>query len=311
MMATPPRIVSLLPSSTEIVCALGLEEALVGISHACDYPASVAARPRLSRPKIDIHTDSSTIDREVRTLLRDGLSIYQIDIERLRTLQPDLIITQDQCEVCAVPYADVIEAARQALGSHVEIISLRPTMLQDIWEDIRRVGVATGREHQADAVLEALFARVKTIMGESVMVRTAPRVAVIEWIDPLILGGNWMPELIRLAGGHDGLCRMGEHSIAVDWQTVQDYAPQVLAVIPCGYKLEQTLAELSTLQRLPEWDATPAVRQGRVYAVDGNDYFNRPGPRIVDSLEILAGLIHPNLFGAYLPEAGKAYQQIA
>ncbi len=310
-MTTPPRIISLLPSSTEIVCGLGLEDALVGISHECDYPASITDRPRLTTPNINIHADSRTIDREVRTLVRDGLSIYKIDTEQLRTLQPDLIITQDQCEVCAVPYAEVVDATRQVLGSQVEVLSLRPTMLHDIWDDIRRIGEATGHIGQADALLEALFDRVKAIMAESTTIKEPPRVAVIEWIEPLILAGNWVPEMIQIVGAHDGLGKMGEHSLPVEWRTVQDYAPDVLLIIPCGYKLDQTLVELPTLQNLPGWREMPAVRQGQVYAVDGNAYFNRPGPRIVDSLEILAGLIHPDLFGEYLPEAGQAYQRVA
>lgn len=306
----PSRIISLLPSSTEIVCGLGLEDALVGISHECDYPASIIERPRLTTHNLNIHADSGTIDREVRTLVRDGLSIYKIDTEQLRALQPDLIITQDQCEVCAVPYAEVVDATRQVLGSQVEVLSLSPTMLHDIWDDIRRVGEATGHTDQADALLEVLFERVKAIMAESTTIKTLPRVAVIEWIEPLILAGNWVPEMIQIVGAYDGLGKIGEHSLPVEWRVVRDYAPDVLLIIPCGYKLDQTLIELPTLQNLPGWREVPAVRQGQVYAVDGNAYFNRPGPRIVDSLEILAALIHPDLFGDYLPEAGQAYQRV-
>ncbi len=310
-MARAPRIVSLLPSSTEIICALGLADQLVGISHECDYPPEITDRPRLTAPKINIHADSRTIDQEVRALVRDGLSIYRIDTEALRALQPDLIVTQDQCEVCAVSYGEVVAAARQVLGPHVEILSLRPLLLQDIWEDIRRVGEATGRLRQADTLLEQLFDRVKALTAQSMLIRQPPRVAVIEWLDPLILGGNWMPELIQIAGGHDGLCKPGQHSPTVPWATLRDYAPEVLGIIPCGYKLPQTLAEIPALQRLPGWTSLPAVQHGRVYAVDGNAYFNRPGPRIVDSLEILAGLIHPDLFGEYLPAGEQqVYQRL-
>ena len=309
-MTTAPRIVSLLPSSTEIVCALGLEDCLVGISHECDYPSSITHHPRLTAPKINIHASSREIDQEVRALVRHGLSVYQIDTDLLRTLQPDLIITQDQCEVCAVSYAEVVEATRQVLGPHVEVLSLRPTLLQDIWDDIRRVGEATGHVRQADVLLDALFARVKTLMAETTMLREFPRVAVIEWIEPLMLAGNWVPEMIHLAGGRDELCKMGEHAPTIAWHTLQEYAPEVLALIPCGYKLDQTLVEVPTLHQLPGWNDLPAVRQGQVYAVDGNAYFNRPGPRIVDSLEILAGLIHPELFGDYLTDEGQKYQRL-
>jgi iron complex transport system substrate-binding protein len=310
-MATAPRIVSLLPSSTEIVCALGLAEHIVGISHECDYPPSITDRPRLTRPKINVHADSRTIDHAVRTLVQNGLGVYDIDTERLQALQPDVIVTQDQCDVCAVSYAEVLAATRQVLGPHVEVISLRPSLLQDIWDDIRRVGEATGRTQPADTLLEELFSRVKTVLAESTLLRENPRVAVIEWIEPLILAGNWLPELIQIAGGSDALCKPGEHSPTVTWQTIRDYAPEVLAIIPCGYKLPQTLAEVPTLQRLPGWQEVPAVCQGQVYAVDGNAYFNRPGPRIVDSLEILAGLVHPDVFGDYLLAASDAYQRLA
>jgi iron complex transport system substrate-binding protein len=309
-MATSPRIVSLLPSSTEIVCALGLTECLVGVSHECDYPQDIVDRPRLTAPKINVQADSRTIDQEVRALVQNGLGVYDIDTELLRALRPDLIVTQDQCDVCAVSYAEVLDATRQVLGEHVEVVSLHPRLLQDIWDDIRRVGAATGRTSQADALLDELFTRVKALLVESTMVQEPPRVAVIEWIEPLILAGNWLPELIQIAGGSDALCKPGEHSPTVTWQTISDYAPEVLAVIPCGYKLPQTLAEIPTLQRLPGWQDIPAVRQGQVYAVDGHAYFNRPGPRIVDSLEILAGLIHPDLFGDYLQAAGHACQRL-
>jgi iron complex transport system substrate-binding protein len=309
-MAVPQRIVSLLPSSTEIICALGLEASVVGVSHECDYPPSIVDRPRLTAPKINVHADSRTIDQEVRTLVRHGLSVYQIDTELLRTVQPDLIVTQDQCEVCAVSYAEVLEATRRVLGAQVEVLSLRPTLLQDIWDDIHLVGQATGHTHQADALLAGLFERVNTILAESILLRQTPRVAIIEWIEPLMLAGNWLPDMIQLAGGSDGLCKPGIQAPTVEWVTLQDYAPEVLVIAPCGYTLPQTLLELPTLQRLPGWGEMPAVQQGQVYAVDGKAYFNRPGPRIVDSLEILAGLIHPDLFGELLPVEGQVYQHV-
>jgi iron complex transport system substrate-binding protein len=309
-MPTLPRIVSLLPSSTEIVCGIGLEQALVGISHACDYPASIANRPRLTTPKINVHADSHRIDQEVRARLGEGLSIYDIDTDQLHLLQPDLIITQDQCEVCAVPYDEVIKATQHILGAHVEVLSLHPTMLHDIWSDIRRIGAATGHTSQADHLLDILFDRVKAILNESTTIETPPRVAVIEWIDPLILAGNWVPEMIQIAGAQDALCQMGAHSQPIKWQVLQDYDPDILLIIPCGYRLGQTLAELPTLQNLPDWHNLLAVRQGRVYAVDGNAYFNRPGPRIVDSLEILAGLSHPDLFGEYLSRHAQSFHHV-
>lgn len=305
---TTPRIVSLLPSSTEIICALGLEDHIVGISHECDYPASIADRPRLTAPKMNIRENSRRIDEAVRALVQDGLSVYRIDTDQLQTLAPDLIVTQDQCEVCAVSYAEVAQAAQTFCGPDVEVVSLKPNLLQDIWADIRSVGRATGRLQEADAVLETCFERVNEIVAETIMIPEPPRVAAIEWIDPLMLAGNWMPELIQLAGGHDGLCKPGTHSSTVDWDAVRAYDPEVLTIIPCGYTLEQTLAEIPTLTSLPGWASLTAVREGRVYAVDGHSFFNRPGPRIVDSLEILAGIIHPDMFAEFLEDRGWAYQ---
>ncbi len=307
---TTPRIVSLLPSSTEIICALGLEAHLVGISHECDYPESIADRPRLTAPKIDTHGESAAIDGAVRALVQEGLSVYRIDTEQLRTLTPDVIITQDQCEVCAVSYAEVLQAVQASCGPHVEVVSLSPNLLHDIWADIRSVGRATGRLQEADAVLATCFERINDMIAETIMIPEPPRVAAIEWIEPLMLAGNWMPELIQLAGGRDGLCKPGSHASTADWEAIIAYDPEVLAIMPCGYSLEKTLSEVPTLTRLPGWDTLTAVRQGRVYAADGHAYFNRPGPRIVDSLELLAGFIHPDLFGELLEGRDWAYRRI-
>ena len=308
-MAVPQRIVSLLPSSTEILCALGLEARLVGISHACDYPPGVTSLPRLTAPSSGQPGEGQAPDREV-AVVEAGLSIYRLELERLRTLQPDLIVTQDQAAVCGVSYAEMLEATRQVLGRHVEVVSLHPILLQDIWDDIYRVGEATQRQRQAATLLEELFARVSTIMAESIMLREPPRVAVLVWTDPLRLAGYWCPELIQLAGGTDGLCRPGVPAPKVEWGRLQEYAPEVLLLSPCGYPLTQSRAALPALQGLPGWDDLPAVRQGYVYAVAGQTYFHRPGPRIVDSLEILAGLLHPDLFGEFLPQEGQLYCRV-
>ncbi len=307
---TSPRIVSLLPSSTEIICALGLEANLVGISHECDYPESIADRPQLTAPKIELQGGSLAIDQAVRALVQEGLSVYRIDTDRLQALAPDMIITQDQCEVCAVSYAEVVQAAQACCGPHVEVISLQPNLLQDIWADIRSVGQATGRLQEADAFLETCFERVNDIIAETIMIPAPPRVVAIEWIEPLMLAGNWMPELIQLAGGCDGLCKAGSHASTADWEAVRAYDPEVLTIMPCGYPIEQTLAAMPALTRLPGWETLTAVREGRVYAVDGHAYFNRPGPRIVDSLEILTGLIHPDMFGEFLEGRDWAYRRI-
>jgi len=310
-MAVSQRIVSLLPSSTEILCALGLEASLVGISHACDYPPGLTALPRLTAPSRHTPGEGRVPDREVHAVVRAGLSAYCLELDLLRTLQPDLIVTQDQVTVCGVSYAEVLEATRQVLGMPVEVLSLHPTLLQDIWDDIYRVGEATGQQRQAATLLEALFARVNTIVAESIMLREPPRVAVLVWTDPIRLAGYWLPDLIQLAGGTTGFCIPGAPAPAVAWVRLQEYAPEVLLLSPCGSTLAQTRAALPTLQQLSGWYDLPAVRQGHVYVVDGQAYFHRPGPRIVDSLELLAGLIHPDLFGEFLPQEGQVYYRVA
>jgi iron complex transport system substrate-binding protein len=308
-MAVPQRIVSLLPSSTEILCALGLESSLVGVSHICDYPPGVTALPRLTAPSRRKSGERHTPDR-AETVLQTGLSLYPLELDLLRALRPDLIVTQDRTAVCGISSAEVLEAARRVLGRHVEVLSLQPTFLQDIWDDMHRVGEATQQQRQAATLLEALFARVNTIVAESIMLREPPRVALLVWTEPLMLAGYWGPDLLQLAGGTDGLCRSGAPAPVVEWSRLQEYAPEVLLLSPCGFPLTQTRAALPLLHGLPGWDDLPAVRQGTVYVVDGQTYFHRPGPRIVDSLEILAGLLHPDLFGECLPPEGELYCRV-
>jgi iron complex transport system substrate-binding protein len=282
----------------------------VGISHECDYPERITDRPHLTAPKINGHGDSRAIDQEVRALVRDGLSVYRIDTDQLQALQPELIVTQDQCAVCAVSYAEVVAVTQQVVGADVEVLSLRPNLLQDIWADIRNVGQATGRLSEADMLLDELFTRVNTIVAETIRIPQPPRVAVIEWMAPLMLAGHWVPELIQIAGGQDSLGTPGKPAPEVAWATLCEYGPEVLILVPCGYTLEQTLSEAPALARLPGWPDLPAVRQDQVYAVDGHAYMNRPGPRIVDSLEILAALIHPELFGEFLEAHATASQRL-
>jgi iron complex transport system substrate-binding protein len=308
-MAVPQRIVSLLPSSTEILCALGLETSLIGISHTCDYPPAVTFLPRLTTPSSSKPGERHAPDREA-AVVQAWLSVYQLDLDLLRALQPDLIVTQDQAAVCGISSAEMLEAARHVLGRHVEVLSLHPALLQDIWDDIHRVGEATQQQRQAATLLEALFARVNTVVAESIMLREPPRVAVLVRTDPLMLAGYWCPDLIQLAGGTDGLCRPGAPAPVVEWGRLQAYAPEVLLLSPCDSPLSQTSDALPLLQGLPGWDDLPAVRQGYVYAVDGQAYFHRPGPRIVDSLETLAGLLHPDLFGEFLPPEGELYCRV-
>jgi iron complex transport system substrate-binding protein len=309
MLSSEQRIVSLLPSSTEILCALGLETNLVGISHACDYPPGVTSLPRLTAPSGSQLGEGHAPDHEV-AVVQAGLSIYHLNLDLLRALQPDLIVTQDRAAVCGISSAELLAAARHVVGRYVAVLSLHPTYLQDIWDDIHRIGEATQQQRQAATLLEALFARVNTVVAESIMLREPPRVALLVWTDPLMLAGYWCPDLMQLAGGTDGLCRPGTPAQVIAWDRLQAYAPEVLLLSPCGSPLAQTRAALPLLQGLPGWDDLPAVRQGYVYAVDGQGYFHRPGPRIVDSLETLAGLLHPDLFGEFLAPEGELYCRV-
>jgi iron complex transport system substrate-binding protein len=304
------KIASLLPSATEIVCALGLADSLVGVSHECDFPPEIVGRPVLTEPKIDTSQDSARIDAAVRRLVRDGLSVYRIKTDTLEQLQPDLIVTQEQCDVCAVSYAEVVAATRQLLPA-AHIVSLKPVRLADIFTDVQRVADAAGCRAAGHALTQQLQARLDTIrtrvhavhppQGSGGRVHGRPRVACIEWMEPLMAAGNWIPELVELGGGTYEQVAAGAHSPTISWEDLIGDAPDVIIIMPCGFKLAQTEKELSRLTTHPAWRRLPAVCNRRVYAVDGNAYFNRPGPRIVDSAELLAGLIQPGLFAAKIP----------
>ncbi|MEO7910966.1 MAG: cobalamin-binding protein [Roseiflexaceae bacterium] len=301
------RIVSLLPSATEIVCALGLSEALVGVTHECDYPPIARSRPIVTRSLLD-HSGSTSeeIDHSVSQRLRDGLSLYELDYALLAQIAPDLVLTQALCEVCAVAYGDVerairdISAGGDALAPHV--LSLEPNGLEDILATIEYVGAAAGVAAHAATLVSALRVRIERVRARTALAERRPRVACLEWLDPTFGPGHWLPELVELAGGRSGLGVAHCDSRRVAWEDVIAFAPEVIIVTPCGFDLRRTIEEAA--QVLPSrngWAALPAVRQGRVYAVDGNAYFSRPGPRIVDSLELLAELIHPELCAGWGP----------
>ena len=296
----PKRIASLLASATEILYGIGLGDRVVAVSHECDYPADVAAKPRVTTTLVAADAPSGEIDRQVREMSAAGSALYGIDVERLAELAPDLIVTQAQCDVCAVRYADVLEAVGSVPTLEgTQVVAINPTNLREIFEDIRRVGQATGYEAEAARFVAQLEARVGVVRQKSATMSAAdrPRVACIEWIDPPMLAANWMPELVELAGGAYPLSQTGEHSTYADWQSMVRYDPEVVVVMPCGFDLQRTSSEASTLERLADWQTMSAVKNGRVILVDGNAYFNRSGPRIVDSLEILAHLLHPDQFG--------------
>jgi iron complex transport system substrate-binding protein len=294
------KIVSLLPSATEIVCALGLADSLVGVSHECDFPPEIVGRPVLTEPKIDPSRGSAEIDAAVRRLVRDGLSVYRIKTDALEELRPDLIVTQEQCDVCAVSYDEVVAATRQLLPA-ASIVSLKPVRLADIFTDIQRVADAAGRSTPGRTLTQQLQARLDAIRTRLNTARSRPRVACIEWMEPLMAAGNWVPELVELSGGTHAQVEPGGHSPTISWEDLTASAPDVIIIMPCGFTLPQTERELPRLTARPAWSRLPAVRNRRVYAVDGNAYLNRPGPRIVDSAELLAGLIQPGLFAAKIP----------
>jgi iron complex transport system substrate-binding protein len=291
-----PRVVSLIASSTEIVCALGFADLLVARSHECDYPASVSGLPPVTAAKFRTDVTSLEIDRQVRSIVSAGLSVYRVDAERLRDLDPDVIITQDHCEVCAVSTKDLEAAVCGWLGDHVRIVSLKPNSLDDVFADIQRVAVALDAPERGHRLIANMEARMLDIQRRAQSIPLRPRVAFIEWIDPLMAGGNWMPTLIDKVGAEDVLGAAGEHSDWISFDRLEAANPDVIVVAPCGFDLERTAAEMPPLVDHPGWHDLAAVRAGRVYIIDGNAYFNRPGPRLVDSLEILAEVVHPDAF---------------
>ena len=296
------RIATLLPSATEIVCALGLADRLVGVSHECDFPAEAVGRPVLTAPKIDPRGTSAEIDAAVRGLVADGLSVYRIETEALRAARPDLIVTQDQCEVCAVSLGEVERAVGDLLDTPARVVSLSPNRLDDVLADFQRVADAAGVPDAGAALVAAGRARLDAIARKVAHARSRPRVACLEWLDPLMVAGNWLPEMVTLGGGTYEFVAAGAHSPAISWESLVAARPDVVIVMPCGFALEQIRRELPALTARPEWRALPAVRNGRAYAIDGNAYVNRPGPRIVDSAELLAGLIQPGFCASLMPD---------
>lgn len=291
------RIVTLIASATEIVCALGLEECLVGRSHECDYPPSVRRLPQVSRPLFPVSpSNSRAIDLAVKDRLRLALSIYEVDAKLLRSLAPDIIITQTQCQVCAVTPEDVERATCEMAGHPVRVIALEPNRLGDVWADISRVGFAAGAVQRAQELAESLGDRVMRIGVKANTRRPRPRVAVIEWIDPLMAAGNWMPELVEIAGGINLFGEAGKHSPWMTWEELVASDPDLVIVSPCGFDIPRTMGEMTVLSSRPEWLGLKAVRAGRVFVADGNAYFHRPGPRLVESAEILAEMLHPGTF---------------
>lgn len=290
------RIVSLIASATEIVCALGFGDQLVGRSHECDYPPAVKRLPQLTAPKFKVEGASDEIDRRVKALAEDALSVYRVDADALERLRPTHIITQTQCEVCAVSLKDVEAAVCEMVGTRPRIVSLEPNALADVWDDIHRVAKALDAPERGDSLVSALRQRMETIREGASGTVERPTVACVEWIEPLMAAGNWMPELVAMAGGINLFGETGRHSPWMTWEELVAKDPDVLFVSPCGFDIARTQEEMHWLCGRAEWDHLSAVRSRRVYIADGNQYFHRPGPRLAESLEILAEMLHPNEF---------------
>ncbi|MEQ8675792.1 MAG: cobalamin-binding protein [Aggregatilineales bacterium] len=290
------RIVSLLPSSTEIVCALGFQDQLVARSHECDYPAGVETLPFVTAPKFNPDGRSYEVDQRVKAILQEAVSVYKIDADLLKSLTPDVLITQSQCEVCAVSLEEVERVACEWLDTPAEIVALEPNALEDVFADIQRVANALGEPARGEALVLQMRARMMDVAARTHVLLTRPTIACIEWIDPLMAAGNWIPTLVEMAGGTNLFGEAGQHSPWVTWDEIKAADPDVLVMMPCGYDMPTALREMPALTERADWQDLRAVREGKVFITDGNQYFNRPGPRLAESLEILAEILHPDDF---------------
>jgi iron complex transport system substrate-binding protein len=298
------RIVSLMASATEIVDALGEFPSLVGRSHECDYPAEVARLPCCTRPRFDVSGNSREIDTLVKSTLANALSVYEVFDDVLERLQPTHIITQTQCEVCAVSLRDIENSVAARLASHPQIVSLQPDSLAGIWDDMRRVAQALGIQSRGERRIAELQRRMQEMSHRAQSAGASPTVACIEWLEPLMAAGNWTPELVGMAGGTNLFGEAGRHSPWMTWDDLLARDPDIIIAMPCGFDLARTAREMYWLTGNPRWPELRAAQTGRVYLADGNQYFNRPGPRVVESLEILVEMLWPDRFEPVWKEKG-------
>ena len=290
------RIVSLLPAATEIAATLGLMDQVIGVSHECDFPAEANRRPRVTRcPVHNAGLTSREMDEWVRRALRENGTIYSIDEPLLRSLRPDVILTQKLCDVCAVGYGTVARLA-ETLSGPPQVVNLEPSSLSDIFGDIQRVAKVCDVSDRANEVITQLSDRIEAVRSRANRIAHRPRCFLMEWVDPPFCSGHWGPELVEIAGGYDPLGRKQQPSVQIEWQQVLDAHPEVIVLALCGYGINRARSDYEILRRFPDFDSLPAARQGQIYLVDASAYFARPGPRIVDSLEILAGILHPAEF---------------
>lgn len=291
-----PRIASLIASATEIVAALGFEKDIACRSHECDFPPSVQSIPSITEPKLPVAESSYRIDERIKAILAEGISVYRVDADALCRHSPDIVITQTQCEVCAVSLSDVQAALAEWTGSKPRIVSLAPNALDDVWADIRRVAEALNVKQRGDDLVEVLTERMATIERLTHDLDQRPTVACIEWIEPMMAAGNWMPELVAKAGGENLFGEAGKHSPWMTFEQLAQRDPDVILMLPCGFDITRTRKEMSPLTHRQGWASLRAVQDKRVYLLDGHQYFNRPGPRLAESLEILAEILHPDRF---------------
>lgn len=289
------RIISLLPSTTEILCDLGFEDQLVGRSHECDQPESIRNLPELTELAVKNTGNSAEINQNIHSVIENGLSVFTVKVDLLAKINPDIIFTQDHCEVCAVSFNDVKSAVREYCSEDTEIISISPSNLDEIAQSIHKIGKSLGAEGKAEQLVEEFDQRIdiirNTVIGEPVK-----RVACLEWIDPLMTGGNWIPELLEIVGAEYLLSEPGEHSPWIDWEDLVEENPDVILIMPCGYSIDQSMKEVHILSQKENWHSLQAVQNNEVYILDGNRYFNRPGTSIFESTRILAEILHPSLF---------------
>jgi iron complex transport system substrate-binding protein len=303
------KIVSFLPSATEMVYALGLEDQLVGVSHECDYPLGAKTKPVVVRNALDLEKMSlPEIDRAVSERIGSGGSLYQVDEELIRKLNPDLVLTQDLCQVCA-PSGNEVSQTLKSLPKPPSILWMTPRSLVEIQQNMRDLGVATRREAEAEKWISSMNKRFEKTKNKTRSVSRRPRVFCMEWIDPIYCSGHWVPEMVEMAGGEDRLGRKGTDSVRVTQDEVLAWNPEILIVLPCGFHLDRASEQARTLLSDPAWKKVTAVQRGTVYAVDASSYFARPGPRVVEGTELLAHLIHPGLFPWNGPS--NAFQKVA
>jgi iron complex transport system substrate-binding protein len=301
------RIVSLLPSATEILFALGLDAEVVGVSHECDFPPEARDRRVVIHSRLPRGLSASEIDSVVRQFMARGESLYSVDAEVLRLLSPDMIVTQDLCHVCSASPEDLAGVIRN-FEKRPEVLCLNPQNLSDVWRDVMLVAQATSRVAAAEKLLNQIHERLKVVQHQVDGITTRPRVAFLEWLEPFYVGGHWVPEMVALAGGKDVFGRLGTPSFRVQLKDVVAAAPEIIIVSPCGYDAEQARKEYCAMTHASDWNAIPAVRNGRVYAFEANSYASRPGPRLVTGVEALAKLFHPEI--AVGEEASEAFQRM-